>query len=339
MTRKVSSIEHRRPFSIRDHNVSRVDSAIDEACKFWKIPGAVVTIADISGGRYIKCYGVKNLEDGSPVDANTVFAIASLTKAFTAAVSTIVMRENLNVLDSPVRTYFPQFRLSELSADHLVTIRDLLTHRVGLARNDMLWYDSPFDAQEVLKRVQFLPFVNGFRSIYNYNNLMFLAAGLAIGTRANANWHELVRTHLFEKLDMARTSTSLNDVVAAGNYATPYQLGGDGQVHELQWRDLSNIAPAGAINSCGLDIANWLQCLLQGGIFNGTEIVTPEALATTFTPQVVIPFVGATKQLNPFAVQMSYGLGWGINDFFGLRMVTHDGAIDGFRSRIAICLT
>lgn len=312
-----------------------VDRIMTMSMARWHIPGAAVAIVVDDRVVYAKGYGVKNATGKEPVDADTLFFIGSTTKAFTSAAMAMLVDEKKMSWDDPVRKHLAYFRLSDPCADSLVTLRDIVSHRTGLSRHDELWDDSPWSREEVIRRVGAVALTKPFRSAYQYQNIMFIAAGEAVAAAAKMPWNDFVRTRIFEPLGMTSTRITMADWNAAADRAAGHHYD---RVHDLVLPqppiDDDNLAPAGAIKSSAHDMAQWIRFQLGNGTFEGKRLVSPEALGETKTPQTVIRLEGDTKENNPETNVLSYAMGWNVQDYDGELLVAHGGALNGFRTQV-----
>jgi CubicO group peptidase (beta-lactamase class C family) len=318
----------------------KVDAAVEASMKAWDAPGVAVVLLRGDTVLLAKGYGVRNRETGQPVTADTQFAIGSTTKAFVTAALAMLADDGKLSFDDPVRQHLPYFRLSDPSADRLVTLRDLVTHRTGLVRHDLLWYASPWDRDEIVRRAGSLPLTYPFRSRWSYQNIMFIAAGQAVGRAAGSSWEEFTRARIFAPLRMRNSNFSVRAAAAAPDHATPHVRRDSGpqagKVEAIPWRNLDNAGPAGSINSSVNDLANWLRLFLNQGVFEGKRLISAKSFQELVTPQMVMPQgPEAGRFYVPGTQQISYALGWAVHDYKGRHMVTHGGAIDGFRAQIA----
>lgn len=316
-----------------------VDRIVRAALKATRAPGAAVAV--VAGDAvYVQGYGVKEKGKPDPVTLETLFAIASTTKAVTATTLALLVDEGKAAWDDPVRKHLPQFRLLDPLADAGVTLRDLLCHRTGLPRHDMLWLEAPWDRAELLRKIGRAKPSAGFREKYQYQNIMFAAAGAAVARAAgSASWEAFTQARLLGPLGMTRSNFSVTDAQADADHATGHR----DVLHKREpapWRNLDNVCPCGGINSCARDLARWLQFLLSGGVApdeNKTRLLAESILNETFAPQVVVPAEEDTRTLYPDRVGTNYGLGWTIWDYRGgHKIVSHGGSIGGFRSHVAL---
>jgi CubicO group peptidase (beta-lactamase class C family) len=315
------------------HNpdLSSLDQTINSVMSDWRIPGATVSIVNGNSVVYMKGFGVRDIRTKQPVTADTLFDIGSATKAFTAAVIATEVDDGKMQWDGRVNTYLPSFHLSDPEADEHVTIRDLLCHRTGLPGADMVWYGTTLSRDELIHRVAYVPSRAGFRSRFQYQNLMFLAAGEAAGHVAVSTWDDLVHTRIFAPLGMSRSVTTVAEAQKSDDVATPHEHNPDGSVKAVAWYDLDNVAPAGAISSSARDMAKWLEFQLGDGTYQGKRLISEKNLREMHEPQMVVPRAGEIGTVFfPDSMQLSYGLGWFVQDYRGHQLVLHPGDIDGF---------
>ncbi len=329
-----------KPDLLPDHRTaSDIDRIVNRALKAARVPGAAIAV--VAGDQtYIKGYGVKVTGEPDPVTERTVFAVASVTKAFTTALLALLVGENVLSWDDPVRKHLPEFRLSDPLADANVTLRDLVSHRTGMPRHDMLWYRAPWDRAELIRRFAHAAPNKGFRETYQYQNICFTVAGEAAARAAGAaSFEELLQDRLLKPLQMTATTLSTTDAEVDPDHATPHRRDKQKRLEVMPWRNLDNAGPCGSVNSCALDMVNWLRFQLSGGVnpHTGEALVAAEALKQTHIPQTVIPEEEEFTLHYPDSVQRSYGMGWTILDYRGgHKMVRHGGVLGGFRAHVSL---
>jgi CubicO group peptidase (beta-lactamase class C family) len=311
-----------------------IDKIVEDALRMWQVPGASVAVVRNDEVVYLKGFGVRDRERPEPVTPDTLFAIGSTTKAFTTTAMAVLADEGKLDWDDTVRKHVDWFRLSDPLADAGVTLRDLVCHRTGLDRSEFLWYGSPWGREEILRRVAHLKLKHPFRSVWDYNNLMYLAAGYAAGKAAGGTWEDLVRTRIFEPAGMSGANFSSRAAQEAPDHATPHKKK-KGKVGPIAWRNIDNIGPAGSINAGAKDMARWLRLQLGAGTVEGKRVLSAANLAKTHEPQMVLHEEGF-QILFPDTVQMSYAMGWLVQDYQGRRLLHHDGGIDGFSAHVAL---
>lgn len=319
-----------------DLDSAALDTLIESIRKAYQAPGVAVAIVHQDATVYAKGFGVRKLGEAAPVTADTRFAIGSTSKAFTTAAMGILVDEGRMDWDDPVRKHVPFFRLADPLADVNVTMRDIVCHRTGLSRHDLLWFNSPWPREEIIRKIGLVPLSRPFRSAYQYQNIMFLTAGYAVGRISGSTWEEFVRTRLFAPLGMANSDCSASEAVKARDYSEPHALR-DGAIHVIPWINIDNIGPAGSINSSVHDLSRWVRMHLNEGKIEGRPILKPATLRQMHSAQMAMPVddpVGGA--LDGESQLMSYGLGWVAQDYRGHHMVSHGGSIGGFRAQVAL---
>ena len=308
------------------------DMLAQAALTAWDVPGAAVVIVTRDRVLYVKGYGVRERGKPEPVDVDTIFPLASCSKAFTSLLISQLADDGRMSWDDGVRKYLPDFHLSDPVADAGVAVRDLLCHRTGLASNDFLWYHSPLSQDEIIARCASLPLTKPFRTAFQYQNMMAMAGGMAASKAGGKPWDALVRERILEPLGMTNTSC----VTPANNRATPHRPNADGKLEPIAWYEQKSSNPANSIHTTPRDLANWLMFQLGDGTFGGKRLVSTAGLAETHLPQIPQRLEGLNRVLFPDTVMMSYGLGWVIHDHRGHLLWSHTGLIDGFRAQIAL---
>lgn len=313
-----------------------VDKFIESAMHQWKVPGLAIGIVRGSSAVYLKGFGVRDIKTGEAVTPDTLFDIGSCTKAFTSASVGILVDRGKMHWDDRVNEYVPFFHLHDPMADENVTIRDLLTHRTGMGGTDLLWYGSPFSLEEIIRQVRYIKPEAGFRALFQYQNVMYATAGYAVGQASGGTWENFVRQNIFEPLGMSGADFSAVDAQKAADHATPHLEQPDGTVITIPWRNLDNIAPAGSINAGVRDMTKWIALQLNDGAANGKQLISEKSMKEMHTPQIVVPPGGEFQLFFPESMQLSYGMGWFIEDYRGHQIILHPGDIDGFASLVVL---
>jgi CubicO group peptidase (beta-lactamase class C family) len=315
---------------------SSLDNFITSAMHQAKVPGMAVGIVQDGKAVYVKGFGVRNIQTGRPVTPETLFDIGSCTKAFTAAAVAMLVDRGKMQWDGRVNQYIPFFHLYDPLADENVTMRDLLTHRTGLQGTDLLWYGTSYSLPEIIHRVGLIKPDAGFRTVFQYQNVMYATAGYAVGEVSGGTWQDFVRQNIFTPLDMSGADFSATDAQQAPDYATPHRELPDGSVTVIPWRNIDSVAPAGSINSGVDDMTKWIAMQLNDGAAGGKQLISKKSMEEMHTPQIVVPGGGEFNMFFPAAGQMSYGMGWFIQDYHGHRLLLHPGDIDGFASLVVL---
>ncbi|MGD2108133.1 MAG: serine hydrolase [Phycisphaerae bacterium] len=307
------------------------DTFVEQAITDWNTPGLAIGIVLDDGLIYAKGFGLRDREHNLPVTPKTLFAIGSSTKAFTTFLLGLLVDEGKLDWDKPVADYIPGFKLHDDYASTHVTARDLVTHRSGLPRHDLAWYNSAFERATLVERLPFYLPNKSFRETFQYNNMMFLTAGYLGGKLAGSTWEKAVRERIFQPLGMSQTNLSVNDSQKAPDYALPYEEKGD-EIRRMAFRNIDNVGPAGSINSNIEDMSRWLMVHLNKGKLDGKQIINEATLTDMHTPHMVISAIPEEPEFSPSC----YGLGWFIDTYRGHYRVHHGGNIDGFTALVTL---
>lgn len=306
----------------------------------FEVPGVALTV--VKDGRVVvaKGFGVRKLGDSTPVDARTLFGIASNTKAFTATALGILVDEGKIRWDAPVIDYVPWFQLSDPYVTRELTVRDLLVHRsgLGLGAGDLLWWPgSTYTRREVVQRLRHLPLASSFRSAYAYDNVLYLVAGEVIEAVSGQSWEQFMATRILAKVGMSGSNVRHSDATQRGNVATPHAPV-DGKVRPIAPFTSDTTNPAGGINSNAEDMAKWLLVQLGEGVLaDGTPLITPATARQLTTLVTPIPIGQGAPELAAVRPRFNgYGLGFGLRDYRGYKLVSHTGGLPGYVSRVAM---
>ncbi len=308
-----------------------LDSYIQSTMKDWKVPGVAIGIVEGSAPVYLKGYGVRNIQTHQPVTADTLFDIGSCTKAFTSASIAMLADDGKMNWDDRVDQSIPYFHLHDPEADEHVTLRDLLLHRTGLPGADLIWYGSPIAREEIVRRAAYIHPDAGFRTLFQYQNIMYVALGVAVGRVSGDTWDAFVKQRIFEPLGMTESDTSATDAQKAPDYASPHMLR-EANLEVIPWRNIDNAGPAGSINSSVRDMSKWIALQLNDGVFDGKRLISSKNMKEMHRPQMVIPPGGITTEFFPESMQLTYALGWFVQDYRGHQLILHPGDIDGFEA-------
>jgi CubicO group peptidase (beta-lactamase class C family) len=312
-----------------------VDAWVERALADWGVPGLALAVVKDDSIVYARGFGVRRLGERAPVTDRTLFAVGSTTKAFTAAALAMLVDSGKVAWDDPVTKYLSTFELHDPYVTRELTVRDLLTHRSGLARGDALWWATPYSRDEVLRRVRHLEPSWSFRSRYGYQNIMFLAAGQIVHAVTGQSWDDFVQLRIFAPLGMTASNTSVTALAETGDVATPHSPV-DGRMQPVAWRNIDNIGPAGSINSSVRDMAQWIRLQLGEGVFNGRRLLFAATVREMHAAHMVIPVDTLSERLWPSTHFRAYGLGWALQDYRARKLVGHGGAIDGMRAHVTL---
>lgn len=308
------------------------DAYVAQAVRDWNTPGLAIAVVKGDSVVFARGYGVRALGTSDSVTTHTLFANASTTKAFTSMVVAMLMDSGRLRWDQRVAELVPELVMRDPYVTQELTLRDLLTHRVGFGDPGYLWYGSEYDYAEIARHLRLVPAQSSFRSRYAYNNVTYATAGVMASRAAGASWDDLVRTRILEPLGMTETVTQASGLSGRADVALPHDLIDD------TLRVIGNagiglvdpIAPAGSMYSSVLDMSKWIRFLLDSGRVGGRRLVSEPAFTEMFRPQTVIrpgDFYPTARLTRPHFT--AYGMGWFLEDYRGEGVAMHTGSIDG----------
>ncbi len=319
------------------------DALVARAMKAFDVPGLAVAV--VKDGRVVlaKGYGVREMGQPAPVDAKTLFGIASNTKAFTATALGLLVEEGKIDWDGQVTRYLPWFQMWDPYVTREMTVRDLLVHRSGLglgAGDLLLWPTSSYTRREIVGRLRFIPPATSFRSAYAYDNMLYVAAGELIEAVGGMPWEDFIVERIFKKAGLASSRPRHSAALAAspdGNVALPHAMS-DGGPAAIAVDENDNMNAAGGILSCADDMARWMNLHLAGGrLPDGSRLFgerTERQLTAIVTP---IPIGEPAPELAAQRMNFSgYALGFRVNDYRGRRLVSHTGGLTGYVSKVVM---
>ncbi|PLW96279.1 MAG: hypothetical protein C0591_09160 [Marinilabiliales bacterium] len=309
----------------------QLDSYIDAAVDKFEIPGLAVGIIKNGEIMLANGYGYANADTKTEVDENTVFGIASCSKAFTAACIAILVDEDKLDWDDHVVDILPHFQLYDTYITRELTVEDLLCHRSGYETfdGDLLWYGTDYSREEVVSRFRYRENPYSFREQFGYSNLMFIIAGEVIREVSGMSWEDFVKEKIFNPLGMKSTTTSNTGFSPNMNIAWPHL---DGEV--MDFINYDNSGPAASINSSVIDLLAWVELLLDKGAIEDTSIFAENQYYKLVSPHTVLR-AGRAEKIDGrhFA---SYGLGWFLYDYQGMKVIHHGGGLPGFHSKVVL---
>lgn len=314
----------------------KVDNLVNQTLKTFNVPGIAVGI--IHDGKIVlaKGYGVSNIETGEKVNADTNFGIASNSKAFTTTAIAMLVDEGKMKWDDKVIQYIPEFKMYNDYVTNEFTIRDLVTHRSGLglgAGDLMVWPDGhDFTPEDIIRNIHYLQPVSGFRTKYDYDNLLYIIAGVVIERVSEKSWSEFIQEKILNPLEMKRTAPSWNLLKDKTNAIAPH-VPVDGKLKVID-RYTNHIFDAAAgIYSNVNDLSKWVQFQLDEGKLNGNQLVSGEQMKALKTPQTLMNVVTKPPYNSLFK---AYGLGFQLQDIAGKLEVSHTGGLEGIVTQIVM---
>jgi CubicO group peptidase (beta-lactamase class C family) len=305
--------------------LAAIEKTIDDKRKEFGIPGLSLAIVKDDKVIYLKGLGVKDFEKNIPATPDTRFAIGSSSKAFTAMLAVMSADEGKLSLDDSPKKFLPYFTLRDADAAAKITLRDLLSHRSGLNRTDLAMVTGMLNREELIKVAGMAKPTAKLGEKFQYQNVMYTAAGEAVAKAQNSTWDDLIAKKIFKPLGMKNSDTSIEAMQKARDYSFGYDYNSSTKVtRRLPQRAIPAAAPAGAINSSARDMAQWVRLMLGNGVIDGRRLVSEKGFEEL-----------TRKQIN-IGGSVDYGLGWFLRQWNGHKVVEHGGNIDGFNAQVAL---
>jgi CubicO group peptidase (beta-lactamase class C family) len=308
------------------------DAIANKGLEGLKVPGVAVAIIVEDEVVLAKGYGFKDLENKAPMTPDTLLAIGSSSKAFTVfALGTLVDAGKLD-WDTPLRTYIPWFKLYDPFASERLTPRDTVMHTSGLPRHDLAWYNNTtISREDLVRRLAYLKPTADLRAKWQYNNHMYLTAGYLVEVLTGKKWEDGIRTLVLDPLGMKRTNFSVADSQKDSDFALPYREN-EGKLEKIPFRSLTNMGPAGSINSSVNEMSRWVLVHLNLGKLKDKQIINPQTIQEMHL--VHMP-TGGTPEI-PEVTPENYGMGWFVDSYRGHGRIHHGGNIDGFSAMVSM---
>ena len=305
----------------------RLDRLAEQRREDLHIPGMAIAIVKDDEVIFARGFGLADLKNETPVTPETIFAIGSATKAFTATLADMLVDEGKMDWDDSVTEHIPYFtpNVDSEDGDAEVTIRDMLSHRTGFSRMGVLIANGTVPREEVLRAAANAEPWAGLRESFYYSNVMFLAAGVAAGNATDTDWDTLLAERIFQPLGMTSSNASVAQAQADPRLSLGYIWDEDLNVHKHQpMVAIDSSGPAGAINSNVLDMAQWVRFQLGLGVYDGDRLLSETQHRETWTGQIEV------------GGRIRYGLGWFLREWQGQPVIEHGGNVDGFGSQVAL---
>ena len=316
-----------------------IDSLVEKTLKTFDVPGIAVAIVKDDKVIHAKGYGIRSLTTKQKVDTNTLFAIASNSKAFTTAALGILIDEKKLSRNDRVIDYIPEFRLYNPYVTEEFTIRDLLTHRSGLglgAGDLMIWPGFPnFTLNDIIHNIRYLKPVSGFRAKYDYDNLLYIVAGEVVARASGMSWEDFIETRIMQPLNMTGSAAAYSRLKDKSNVIDPHApINGSLQVVDRSFGEVADAA--GGIYSNLTDICKWIIMQMNNGKYDEElkkQLFSEEVHKEMWSPQTILPVRDTSDYNTHFA---SYGLGWGLSDVRGYKQVRHTGGLAGIVTQVTL---
>ncbi|MBI2685665.1 MAG: serine hydrolase [Acidobacteria bacterium] len=308
------------------------DRLVEDILHEWKVPGLALGIVQNGVVVHQKGYGLRDVDKNLPATTKTAFAYGSITKSLTVLLLHSLAAEGKLDWDAPVRDQLPGFKLSDPVASERATPRDLVTHRTGMPRHDAIWsVPDPPSQDEILARLRYLPASADFRTKYQYNNLMFMAAGMLAARASSSPWEQAVRRRVFDPLELGDIAATHGEADALPDVALSYNLL-DSSFRKLRVTPgLKSIAPAGAAFGSIESLTRYLLVQINHGRVNGRQALPASFFQQMQSPHTPTPATGSD---SPFTAQQAYGMGLTIGRYQGRTMIYHTGSIGGYHAML-----
>ncbi len=313
------------------------DEFMAKTLKDWNAPGVGVGIVVGDKLVFAKGYGYRDYEKKLPITAQTLYPIASNTKLFTAMAAGMLVEEGKLTWDRPIKESVPTIEFYNSYLNNTITLRDMLAHRTGITRHDSIWYKSDYSTKELFERLKYLDPKESPRQIFLYNNMMYAGVGYSIQLQSGKTWADFVRERIFQPLGMTHTVYSIADMLKQADYGVPFDERRDSfDLYKIPYyEDTDGLAAAGAIISNIEDMSHWLIALMNGGLYNGKQVLPPKVIDATLQPAIALPNAGAQARGWWEILNQAYGMGRWTASYRGRLIAFHGGDLPGFHSQIS----
>lgn len=317
-----------------DKRLKGIEVELNKILTTTKAAGFAVAVVEGDKVIYAQGFGYRDYENKIPVDANTLFAIGSASKAFTSALLGQLRKEDKLSLDDSPKKYISDLKFFNDDMDNNIIIKDLMCHRTGMSRHDASWYYFPTASKDsLMHRLAYQEPFTGLRQKWYYNNFMFLLQGVITERITGKSWEDNIRERFFKPLGMNRSNVSIEEMKSSSNAAIGYDLKQFETISKMEYYNISGMSPAGSINSSVNDMANWLITWINKGKFKGQELIPADYVEEAISSQMVVD-AGLPDKENPDVNFSNYGYGWFLKSYKGHYRVSHGGNIDGFSADV-----
>ncbi len=311
-----------------------IDSILDRVLKDHHVAGFAVAVVKGDNVIYSKGFGYRDFAQKKPVTPNTLFAIGSSSKAFTASLLGLLRKDGKLTFEDRAVALLPALKFYNDEMDNQIVLKDLMAHRTGLSRYDLSWFlFNSKNRDSLITRVRFMKPSSGLRMKWFYNNFMYLAQGMIVERLSGKTWEQNIQEKFFTPLQMTRSNTDILAFQRDSDVSLPYSLSKDNTIKQIDYYNINGMGPAGSINSSVSDMSNWLKVWLNQGYFNGKEILPTDYIKEAASSQMVMDAGLPDKHKDVFL--SNYGLGWMIGSYRGHYQVEHGGNINGFSANVS----
>jgi CubicO group peptidase (beta-lactamase class C family) len=319
-----------------EKSLSGFDNYMSKILTDWNEPGAGVAIIYKGELVYVKGFGYRDYGNKLPVTRNTLFQIASNTKLFTTVAAGMLVEEGIFKWDKPIKESVPELEFYNDFLNNQVTLRDMLGHKTGISRHDMIWFQSDFSRKELFNRIKYLEPSIPLRQDFIYNNLMYIAVGYSIELRTGKTWEEYVKENIFTPLEMNNTVFSIAEMQKSSDHGVPYNEKRDTTLlYKIPLKeDGAGVGPAGSIITSLDDLSHWVIALMNDGKYKNKEVIPKSIIDESLKPGIAfrnseLEDKGYKERLNS-----TYGMARNIEIYKGNVLTKHGGAMPGFHSQV-----
>jgi CubicO group peptidase (beta-lactamase class C family) len=320
-----------------DSRLEGFDTYMAQVLKDWNVPGIGVGIVVKDKLVFAKGYGYRDYGKKLPFTPTTTQPIASNTKLFTAVAAGLLVEDGKLDWDKPIRQYVPSIKFYNDDLNRAVTVRDMLAHRTGITRHDLIWFKSDFTQKELFERLKYLEPSESPRSVFLYNNMMYAGTGYSIELLAGKTWEAFIRDRILGPLGMPNTTFTIADMLKTPEPGVPYTERRDStELYQIPYySDAIGVAPAGAMNSSIVDVSKWLIALMNDGQLDGKQVLPRAVIKQTLAPSIALPNTGLEVRGWGEILNATYGMGRWTASYRGHLIAYHGGDLPGFHSQVS----
>jgi len=320
-----------------DSRLEGFEAYMAQVLKDWNVPGIGVGIVVKDKLVFAKGYGYRDYGKKLPFTPTTTQPIASNTKLFTAVAAGLLVEDGKLDWDKPIRQYVPSIKFYNDDLDRAVTVRDMLAHRTGITRHDLIWFKSDFTQKELFERLKHLEPSESPRSVFLYNNMMYAGTGYSIELLSGRTWEAFVRDRILGPLGMSNTTFTIADMLKTPEPGVPYTERREStELYQIPYySDAIGVAPAGAMNSSIVDVSKWLIALMNDGQLDGKQVLPRAVIKQTLAPSIALPNTGLEVRGWGEILNATYGMGRWTASYRGHLIAYHGGDLPGFHSQVS----
>lgn len=308
------------------------DKYMSDVLTDWNEPGAGVAIIHNGELVFVKGYGYRDYGNKLPVTKNTLFQIASNTKLFTTIAAGMLVEKGIFNWDKPITESVPELEFYNDFLNSNVTLRDMLGHKTGISRHDMVWFQSDFSRKELFERIKYLEPSIPLRQDFIYNNLMYTAVGYSIELRTGKTWEEYVKENIFTPLEMNNTVFSIAEMQKSSDHGIPYnEIRDTTLLYKIPLKeDGAGVGPAGAIITSLDDLSHWVIALMKDGKYKNKEVIPTSVINETLKPGIAFRNSELEEKGYKEKLNSTYGMAREIEVYKGNVLTKHGGAMQDF---------